>query len=105
MAKHHELVLAVGDVAQKGDPMGQLATFIDRNELQLQLKLGFILASNGHIGFEGVAIEDMVEQAVEDGLLPLHDSEDYEGLADDLFPGTPGQGAETVVDEARSRSG
>ena len=105
MAKHHELVLAVGDVAQKGDPVRQLAAFIDRHELQLQLEFGFILAPNSHIGFEGVAIEDMVEQRVEDGLLPLDDPQNYEGLADDLFPRPAVQRAEAVIDESHSRAG
>ena len=66
MPQRHDLILAVGDVSQECDPVRQLTAVLDRNDLQLQLELRSILSLGRHLGFEGVAIEDVIEHGLED---------------------------------------
>src|ERR1700680_1900795 len=105
MAEHEELVLAVGDVAKKGDPVRDLSPIVDRNELPLQLELAAVFAPGRHVRFEGVAIEDVIEERIEDRLLPIDDAEDHERLTDDLVARAAVERAEAVVDEGDAWTG
>src|SRR5205814_6871058 len=95
---------ALRHVAQKRHPVRELAAVYDRHELQIELELMSILAPRGGLGRERLPRENVMQERIENRVMPLDDAEGHRRLADDFLALASVDVAEAVVDEGDARA-
>ena len=75
MAQDADLTLGLADVAQKRDPVRDLAGVLDGDELQVELELAPILPRGRRLGLERLTLEHVIEQRRDDRFVALDDAE------------------------------
>src|SRR5688572_7486508 len=104
MTKQLDLILRLADITKERHPVSQLAAILDGDQLKIELEFRPVRASRRRFGLERPAVEDVVKQIIEDGLLTLDDPEDLGRLPDHDFTIHAVHRAEAIVHERDPRA-
>ncbi len=98
-----ELHLVLAHVAQECHPVRQLAGVLHRHELDFDLEFAAVLPLRRRFIHERLVLEDVPQHRLDHRLLPLHDAEGVERVADDLVAAAAIHRGEAFIDEGDAR--